>query len=131
MTCFRMMPPLAFSACVWGCCSLPQPVSNPTWITPTYAVPGALVCSVFGDRIQSQMSQLKGKLEQGYECCAGDASCKMRLAERGSKAWDTSLVTYSVVHTNVPTADKTDALIANDAAISQFPVCAASGSTKP
>jgi hypothetical protein len=85
--------------------------------------PAARDCSQFDKDIEHQTRELKRKLEQQRLCCGNDGTCQQKLLSLGIAAWDKSLATYEVVHTNLPAGDKIDSLNANQAAIDAIQVC--------
>lgn len=111
--------------CLSGCCLVRPPLQHPDWLTPEVEYPTAHACSQFEHQIQHQMYILKDKLESEHLCCQGDQACLDQLRKEGTLAWDRALQTYDIVHTNLPSADKIDALLADQISIERLNVCRA------
>jgi hypothetical protein len=120
---------LACVVALSGCCRVTPPINSPTWIAPTTLGPTARACTQFDNEMTHQMRELKHKLERGRHCCGNDEPCKEVLGSRGTAAWDHSLATYQLVHTNLPAGDKIDSLKRNQSLIDDLHVCG-SGTAK-
>jgi hypothetical protein len=106
-----------------GCCTVKRPINSPAWITPTHPIPQARECSRFDGQIDRQMRELKRKLESQRRCCGQDDQCMARLCALGAQAWDRSLATYELVHTDLPVEDKIENLKENQAIVDALQVC--------
>jgi|SRR5579862_1575187 len=106
-----------------GCCVVRPPTKSPDWITASQAPPTARACTQFDKEVQRQMRELKHKLEKERLCCGNKGECQEALRSLGSAAWDKSLSTYGLVHTNIPVGDKIDGLRENQATIDGLHVC--------
>jgi hypothetical protein len=119
----RIASILSCALALSGCCIVRQPLRSPNWITPTHTVPGARACTRCDKEMRNQMLELKRRLKEQRLCCGNNQACRAALRKSGTEAWDRSLETYELVHTNVPVGDKIDSLKANQAAIDSLHVC--------
>jgi hypothetical protein len=106
-----------------GCCSVEYPNSPPDWIVPSEPSPVTRACSAYDQEMSDNLRLLTNALEEQKQCCGQNVACSAKLVTDGSRLWNKTMQSFSLVHTNLPTADKLLAVSKNREDITNLKVC--------